>query len=58
MLLAQITDTAHKLADTAKNLPHVAGQGEELRFGDLLIKGGWVMVPIGVFGRIGPGDIF
>src|SRR5258708_5082904 len=53
MLLAQITDTVHKLADTAKNLPLVPGQGDELRFGDLLIKGGWVMVPIGFLAVLG-----
>ena len=53
MLLAQLTDTAHKLADTAKNLPQVAGQGDDLRFGDLLIKGGWVMIPIGALAVLG-----
>src|SRR6202000_2263802 len=54
MLLAQITDTVHKLADTAKNLPLVPGQGgDELRFGDLLVKGGWVMVPIGFLAVLG-----
>ena len=52
MLLAQITDTAHKLVDTAKNLPQVTAQ-DELRFGDLLIKGGWVMVPIGILAALG-----
>src|ERR1700748_685588 len=53
MLLAQITDTAHKLADTAKNLPQVPGTGDDLRFGDLLIKGGWVMIPIGFLAVLG-----
>src|ERR1700743_1054172 len=54
MLLAQITDTVHKLADTAKNLPLVPGQGgDELRFGDLLVKGGWVMIPIGILAVLG-----
>ena len=53
MLLAQITDTVHKLVDTAKNLPQVPGQADELRFGDLLVKGGWVMVPIGILAVLG-----
>src|ERR1700760_1830269 len=53
MLLAQITDTAHKLADTAKNLPLVPGQGDELRFGDLILKGGWIMLPIGLLAVLG-----
>src|ERR1700739_190227 len=53
MLLAQITDTAHKLVDTAgKNLPQVATQ-DDLRFGDLLIKGGWIMLPIGLLAALG-----
>jgi len=52
MLLTQITDTAHKLIDTAKNLP-ITKAPEELRFGDLLVKGGWVMVPIGVLAVLG-----
>ena len=52
MLLAQVTDTAHKLVDTAKNLPQTMAQ-DDLRFGDLLIKGGWVMVPIGLLFVLG-----
>jgi len=53
MLLAQITDTAHKLVDTAgKHLPQVATQ-DDLRFGDLLIKGGWIMLPIGLLAVLG-----
>jgi biopolymer transport protein ExbB len=53
MLLAQITDTAHKLVDTVgKNLPQVAPQ-DELRFGDLLVKGGWIMLPIGFLAVLG-----
>ncbi len=47
MLLAIITDTVHSLTDTAKHLPQVATQ-DDLRFGDLLVKGGLVMVPIGL----------
>src|SRR5260370_4337334 len=53
MLLTQITDTAHKLLDTAKHLPQVSTKGDELRFGDLLIKGGWVMIPIGFLAVLG-----
>ncbi|MBW4890598.1 MotA/TolQ/ExbB proton channel family protein [Mucilaginibacter sp. HMF5004] len=48
-LLLQITDTTQHIVDT---LSHVATPTtvpqEELRFGDLLIKGGWVMIPIGI----------
>jgi biopolymer transport protein ExbB len=54
-LLMQVTDTTAKLIDTA----HQAAQQlakipeEELRFGDLLIKGGWVMIPIGILAVLG-----
>ena len=47
MLLAILTDTVHSLTDTSKHLPQVATQ-DDLRFGDLLVKGGGVMVPIGL----------
>ena len=47
MLLAILTDTVHSLTDTSKHLPQVATQ-DDLRFGDLLVKGGLVMVPIGL----------
>ncbi|HVS93418.1 MAG TPA: MotA/TolQ/ExbB proton channel family protein [Mucilaginibacter sp.] len=53
MLLAQITDTAHKLADTVKNLPQTGSPQDELRFGDLLVKGGWIMLPIGLLAVLG-----
>jgi biopolymer transport protein ExbB len=55
LLFLQAADTAHKIIDTVKT----AGQQlapippEELHFGDLLIKGGWVMVPIGVLAVLG-----
>ncbi len=55
LLFLQAVDTSHKLADTAKH----AGQAlatvpqEDLRFGDLLIKGGWVMIPIGILAVLG-----
>jgi len=47
MLLAILTDTVHSLTDTSKHLPQVATQ-DDLRFGDLLVKGGGVMIPIGL----------
>lgn len=49
MLLLQISDTAKHLSDTVHQVTTTAAQPqEELRFGDLLVKGGWVMIPIGV----------
>ncbi len=56
MILAQITDTAKQLADTANHAATAATtaiQDQDLRFGDLLIKGGWVMVPIGILAVLG-----
>lgn len=54
-LLLQITDTAHKLADTVKNLSQTgaAAPGDTLRFGDLLVKGGVIMIPIGILAVLG-----
>jgi len=55
LLFLQVTDTVHKLLDTAK----AAGQqlapmpDQELRFGDLILKGGWVMLPIGILAVLG-----
>jgi len=55
LLFLQAVDTAHKLVDSAKT----AGQqlaplpDQELRFGDLLMKGGWLMAPIGVLAVLG-----
>ena len=41
LLIQQITDTAKHLADTANHAVTTAAlPTEELRFGDLLIKGG------------------
>ena len=49
LLIQQIADTAKHIADTAGHITQpINTQPEELRFGDLLIKGGWVMVPIGI----------
>jgi len=54
-LLLQITDTAHKIADTVKNLSQTGGAtaGDTLRFGDLLVKGGVIMIPIGILAVLG-----
>ena len=48
LLFFQAVDTAHKVIDTAKTAAQGAAPTQEIHFGDLLIKGGWVMVPIGV----------
>lgn len=45
----QIADTGQQIADTLNHAiqqPTVAEK--ELHFGDLLIKGGWVMLPLGI----------
>jgi biopolymer transport protein ExbB len=52
---AAVTDTISKIADTAN---HAAQQlatipQQDLRFGDLILKGGWVMLPIGVLAILG-----
>lgn len=47
--LMQIADTGQQIADTLNHAiqqPTVAEK--ELHFGDLLIKGGWVMLPLGI----------
>ena len=55
LLFLQAADTAHKIIDSV----HSAGQqlaplpDQELRFGDLLMKGGWLMAPIGLLAVIG-----
>jgi biopolymer transport protein ExbB len=53
LLFFQAVDTANKLIDTAKTAGQQAGAGHEIRFGDLIVKGGWVMVPIGVLAVLG-----
>jgi len=53
-LLLQVTDTAQKIADTVKNLSQTTGSaGDTLRFGDLLVKGGVIMIPIGLLAILG-----
>jgi len=53
-LFIQAADTAHKIIDTANHagLPLTAAQ-EDFRVGDLLVKGGWVMLPIGILAVLG-----
>jgi len=55
LLFLQVADTAHKILDSVsrggQQLAPIPDQ--ELRFGDLLIKGGWVMVPIGILAVLG-----
>ena len=53
MLLLQI-DTVNKLADTVTNtLAAATAPQEELRLFDLLIKGGWVMIPLAILALLG-----
>jgi biopolymer transport protein ExbB len=53
-LLLQITDTAKHLADTVNHAIQTPAAGEqELRFGDLLVKGGVIMIPIGLLAVLG-----
>ncbi len=53
LLFLQAADTAHKLIDTAKTAGLPAAPAQEIHFIDLLIKGGWVMVPIGILAVLG-----
>jgi len=54
LLFLQATDTAHKIIDTAKGAgQQLAGGSGELHFGELILKGGWVMVPIGLLAVLG-----
>jgi biopolymer transport protein ExbB len=53
-LLLQITDTAKHLVDTVNHALQTPTTGEqELRFGDLLVKGGVIMIPIGLLAVLG-----
>jgi len=53
LLFFQAVDTAHKLLDTAKAAGQQLAPAPEIRFGDLLVKGGWVMVPIAALALLG-----
>ncbi len=54
MLLLQVTDTAKKVIDTISKVAQTTPLPDsELRFGDLLIKGGWVMIPIAILAVLG-----
>ncbi len=46
--ITQLTDTAGRVAQQIASTPPA-----DLRFGDLLIKGGWVMLPIGILAVLG-----
>ncbi|MGY3213008.1 MotA/TolQ/ExbB proton channel family protein [Mucilaginibacter sp. HD30] len=50
-----VTDTISQLADTANRTAQqlATAPPQELRFGDLLLKGGWVMLPIGILAVLG-----
>ncbi|SEM63810.1 outer membrane transport energization protein ExbB [bacterium A37T11] len=52
MLLLQ-TDTLHTLDTVATATQAVADPEQQIRFIDLLIKGGWIMLPIGLLFFIG-----
>ena len=52
MLLLQI-DTLTPLADTAAATIQTMPTAQELRFIDLLFKGGWVMIPLALLAFIG-----
>jgi len=53
-LLLQITDTGKKIIDTISHAAQSTGSGDQdLRFGDLLVKGGVIMIPIGILAVLG-----
>jgi len=52
MFLLQI-DTLSPIADTATSTVQTMPVGEELRFIELLFKGGWVMVPLAILAFMG-----
>ncbi|GAB2983289.1 MotA/TolQ/ExbB proton channel family protein [Mucilaginibacter puniceus] len=56
LLLAQaVADTVQQFADTATQVSQQLAPlpDQDLRFGDLLIKGGWIMLPIGILAVLG-----
>jgi len=52
-LTTAVADTVNKLADTANHAVQQLAPAQELRFGDLILKGGWVMLPIGILAVLG-----
>lgn len=52
-LLAQVTDTAQQVVDSLSQVQGTTKPVEDISFFDLLIKGGWVMVPIGILAVLG-----
>ena len=50
-----VADTAQQLADTATQATQQLAPlpDQDLRFGDLLMKGGWIMLPIGILAVLG-----
>jgi biopolymer transport protein ExbB len=56
LLLAQaVADTVQQIADTATQVSQQLAPlpDQDLRFGDLLMKGGWIMLPIGILAVLG-----
>lgn len=56
LLLAQaVADTAQQIADTATQVTQQLAPlpDQDLRFGDLLMKGGWIMLPLGILAVLG-----
>jgi biopolymer transport protein ExbB len=50
---AQVADTAHKIIDSANHSGQQIAPPQELRFGDLLMSGGVIMIPIGILAILG-----
>ena len=54
LFLQTTNDTAQRAVDTLNRaVQATTAQPQELRFGDLLVKGGWVMIPIGILAILG-----
>jgi len=55
LLLLQVTDTAHKILDSVNHAGQqlTSAPADELRFSDLLTRGGWIMLPIGLLAVLG-----
>ncbi len=54
LLLTTLQDTVQNLVDTTQAVPTtVVAAPEELHFIDLLFKGGWVMIPLGLLAFLG-----